>query len=235
MQTVTISFFRFDGLTARLWAFAQMGFARLSMARAPDVGFWKLCGSGVGEGFTPLPNTGVYAILATWPDEATARQRVADLPVYRRYRKRSSETWTVYLAPVSARGAWSGQTPFSPWEPEVDGPLAALTRASIRTRAMPFFWGQEPDISKAIGANEDVLFKIGIGEAPLVRQVTFSIWPDAASMAAFARASGPHAAAIKAVREGGWFAEELYARFRILSDDGAWNGANPLAETRTAA
>ena len=45
---------------ARLWALGQMGAARLSLrARCRDIGFWKLCGSGTGEGFTPVPNTAV--------------------------------------------------------------------------------------------------------------------------------------------------------------------------------
>jgi spheroidene monooxygenase len=32
------------------------------------------------------------------------------------------------------------------------------------------------------------------------------------------------------VREGGWFREELYARFRILGDTGTWEGRPPLAQ-----
>jgi spheroidene monooxygenase len=47
-------------------------------------------------------------------------------------------------------------------------------------------------------------------------------------MAAFARHDGPHAKAIKAVREGDWFKEELYARFSILGDRGTWGGISPL-------
>ncbi|WP_371930802.1 hypothetical protein [Paracoccus spongiarum] len=62
-----------------------------------------------------------------------------------------------------------------------------------------------------------------------MQQVTFSIWPDDGAMAAFARAEGAHAAAIRAVREGGWFREELYARFRILDAVGSWDGRRPLA------
>ena len=92
-----------------------------------------------------------------------------------------------------------------------------------------------PDISATIGRDANVLFKIGIGEVPLMHQVTFSIWPDAASMAAFARADGPHARAIRAVRAENWFREELYARFHILGDAGTWNGQSPLAPLETAA
>ena len=43
-------------------------------------------------------------------------------------------------------------------------------------------------------------------------------------MAAFARHDGPHARAIKAVREGLWFQEELYARFNVIRTTGTWNG-----------
>ena len=51
------------------------------------------------------------------------------------------------------------------------------------------FWNRVPDISAVIGADRNVLFKIGIGEVPLFHQVTFSIWPDVQSMTAFARNS----------------------------------------------
>ena len=44
----------------------------------------------------------------------------------------------------------------------------------------------------------------------------------------FARADGPHARAIRAVREHGWFREELYARFTVLGHEGLWNGKAPL-------
>jgi spheroidene monooxygenase len=86
-----------------------------------------------------------------------------------------------------------------------------------------------PGISDVIGTDPNVAFKIGIGEVPLLHQVTFSIWPDTASMAAFARGDGPHGRAIRAVREGNWFAEELYARFQLLGSEGTWQGRDPLA------
>lgn len=206
-----------------------MGAARLSLPRTPGIGFWKLCGSGSGEGFTPIPNTAVYAILATWPDEATARAQTRSAPVWTRYRARADEDWTVLLGPTSVRGKWSGQTPFVADNAPTQGPLAALTRATVRPSRAFKFWKHEPAISDMIGRDPNVLFKIGIGEVPLMQQVTFSIWPDTESMTAFARRGGPHAAAIKAVREGDLFAEELYARFAVLGDHGTWGGRHPLA------
>lgn len=228
MQTVSLSFFRFSSVTDRLWALAMMGAGRFAMPRVPGIGFWKLCGSGTGEGFTPLPNTAVYAILATWPDEETARRQTAEAGIYRRYRRRAAEDWTVFLTPTSTRGVWSGIEPFTVTEAPCPGPLAALTRATVKPTIAMKFWRKVPDISAMIGSDRNVAFKIGIGEVPLLHQVTFSIWPDTASMADFARADGPHAQAIQAVREGNWFREELYARFRVLGDAGSWQGGSPL-------
>ncbi len=231
-QTVSLSFYRFAGPLARVWALTMMGAARLPMARTPDIGFWKLCGSGIGEGFTPVPNTAVYAILATWPDAKTARQRSSE-GVFARYANRASESWTVFLQTQTARGAWAGQTPFTPSAPQADGPLAALTRATIKPRILTRFWGRVPNISAMIGQDPNVAFKIGIGEVPWLHQVTFSIWPSEQAMAAFAR-TGPHAAAIRAVRDEGWFREELYARFAVHSDRGTWNGTSPLQKLEAA-
>ena len=53
------------------------------------------------------------------------------------------------------------------------------------------------------------------------------------SMTAFAR-TGPHAEAIRAVRDEGWFSEELYARFVIHSDLGSWGGESPLKHLEAA-
>lgn len=228
-QTTTLSFFRFDRWQDRAWALTMMGAARLAMPRVPDIGFWKLCGSGTGEGFTPRPNTAVYAILCTWPDVETARDRVANTTIFQKYRARATEDWTIFLTPTSARGNWSGQEPFLPVSEHESGPLAALTRATIKPGILPRFWSRVPDISAVIGKDPNVVFKIGIGEVPMLHQITFSIWPGATEMAAFARQQGgPHAEAIKAVREGAWFKEELYARFAILGDTGTWGGKSPL-------
>jgi len=232
-QVVSLSFHRFDARLAQIWAFAQMGLSRAAMAKTPDIGFWKLCGSGTGEGFTPRPNTSVYAILATWPNFDIAQQRVTSAPVFERYKAQSSEVWHVFLSTQSVRGEWSGQSPFDQ-NPKNDDqrPLAALTRATIRPRTFARFWGRVPNISKVIGTDQNVLFKIGIGEVPLLHQITFSVWPDAQTMSNFAR-KGPHAEAIKAVRAEDWFSEELYARFAVVGELGSWGGTSPLKHFNT--
>lgn len=211
-----------------------MGLARPALWRAERRGleFWKLCGSGTGEGFTPLPNTAVWAILAVWRDAEAAREGCAAAP-QAAWRRRAAETWTAHLRPLSARGSWSRRTPFRVGEP-VPAPLAVLTRGTIRPRAIRGFWRREPAISAVIGRDPNVRLKIGLGEVPWRNQITFSVWPDAASMRHFARC-GPHASAIRAVRDGGWFSEELYARFAVIGSEGTWEGRCPLTPADRAA
>lgn len=227
VQTVTLSFFRFESPWNRFWVLGQMGLARFGLRKMPGVEFWKLCGSGIGEGFTPVPNTKVWAILVVWDSAERACAGLDGGPVFQRWRARSDESWSVYLTPTSARGSWSGRVPFEATDTPHHGPLAALTRATIRPRKLLRFWEREPDISAVIGADPNVAFKIGIGEVPWLHQVTFSIWPDTTSMNAFAR-GGPHAEAIRAVRREGWFREELYARFDVTGARGSWGGSCPL-------
>lgn len=219
-----------------------MALARPALRRESGLQFVKLCGSGTGQGFTPRPNWQVWAILGVWGSEESARRGVAQSPVWQRWRSRAAEEWTMYLSPVSGRGSWSGVNPFLPDAPPAQmparRPVVALTRATLRPRHALRFWRRVPDISAAIGTDANVAFKIGIGEMPLLHQVTISVWPDTASMAAFARADGPHARAIRAVREGDWFAEELYARFHLIGTTGRWRDADgpaPPPDQRYAA
>lgn len=227
---MTLTLCRFSTLRARLWAFAQMGLARPALRRMAGLEFHKLMGSGTGEGFTPVPNTAVWAILAVWSDDDAARSGLRTGP-FAAWARQAAECCHIRLAPRSARGLWAGRAPFAPGRQdeaappdEADAaPIAILTRATVRPSKTLRFWRRVPDISMRIGADADVRLKIGVGEVPWLHQVTFSIWPDAAAMARFAR-TGPHADAIRAVRDGDWFSEELYARFRVTGMDGTWQG-----------
>ena len=230
-QIVAISFFRFEGVFQKLWAFSQMGFARKKLKKIKQISFFKLFGSGTGEGFTPYPNTSVYAILSVWKNLEEAENNIEEREIYENYRNHSIENWTVFLSPISSKGYWDKTNPFKPNKNEFkkkDHMLAALTRATIKPKIMLKFWSKVPAISKVIGNDKNVLFKMGLGEIPWFHQVTFSIWPNSETMADFARKDGPHAKAIKSVREGNWFSEELYARFEVKKAIGKWCGKSVI-------
>ena len=70
---------------------------------------------------------------------------------------------------------------------------------------------------------------MSLGEAPLLFQATFSLWDSLPAMQAFAYRCAEHAGVIRRTRAAGWYAEELFARFRPIASYGAWDGADPLA------
>lgn len=85
-----------------------------------------------------------------------------------------------------------------------------------------------PDASAIICTDPDMVNKIRIGKVPMFQKTIFSISPGAAEWAAFARKSGAHVTAIKAVRDGACFKEEFFARRVFFGAIGAWGGASPL-------
>ncbi|MFP5369166.1 MAG: hypothetical protein ACLGI3_00210 [Actinomycetes bacterium] len=70
---------------------------------------------------------------------------------------------------------------------------------------------------------------LGIGEAPVGLQHTFSVWSSSAALNAFAYTRAAHASVVERTEGKGRYAEELLARFGVLSTKGTLNGVDPLA------
>jgi hypothetical protein len=85
-----------------------------------------------------------------------------------------------------------------------------------------------PPVSADLHAAPGLRLALGIGEAPLGLQGTFSVWDSLSALNAFAYRRAPHAAVIERTQREGWYAEELFARFAVLSTAGTLDGADPL-------
>lgn len=239
MQVTTLSFFRFKGLLGRIWAFLYMQFGKRPLRSLPGIGFHKLMGTGSGEGFDPSPNFSVYAILATWPSLEDAQRQVEQSEIYSLYRRRSIESWTIYLTATRARGSWDKVSPFEPSETGLSQAsngewIGVLTRASIRLRSLFSFWRTVPPISQVTAGRPGLHFKLGMGEQPVVQLMTFSLWKEVSRIKEFAYQAGPHREAMKLARSHEWFREELFARFKVLGSTGSWNGRDPLKSSPSA-
>ena len=201
-----------------------MAFARLYISKLEGMEFYKLFGTGSKEGFSsninPFSNSGIYAIMAVWENENQANIALESSKIFQNYIFKSNEHWHIFLRNISVKGKWNGKIPFKKFKDDVEGDLVVLTRATIKPRVLAKFWERVPNIQNVIGNNKDVVFKIGLAEVPFFQSVTFSIWKSETDMNEFARNRGPHCEAIKAVRKGKWFSEELYARFKIIKQIG---------------
>ena len=225
----------------RRWGLAQMGTSPPVLRRVPGLKFFKLLGSGAANGFGLWPNLDRYGFMAVWEDEAAADAFFAGHPLWATYQARSAEQWALGLAPVKSQGLWDGQTPFAYAPPtpvtapagsdnDDSAPMAVLTRASISWRKTRRFWQFVEPTSAALAQAAGVRAAIGLGELPVVRQATFSVWESARAMQQYAYRDARHREVIILTKREQWYREELFARFRVLSSAGTLDGRNPLAD-----
>ena len=83
--------------------------------------------------------------------------------------------------------------------------------------------------SAALAGAAGVRAAIGLGELPVVRQATFSVWESAQAMQQYAYRDARHREVIILTKREQWYSEELFARFRVLSSIGTLDGREPLA------
>jgi hypothetical protein len=207
---------------ARAWGWSRVVRGGAGLAGEPGPRFAKALGSA-DKGFGLRPSLSRQGLIAVFDGERAAEAFVSRSALMADYRGHSEEHLTLMLRATSSRGSWGGQVIAATREAPNQGPVAALTRASIRPwRAWPF-WRRSPAAERDLADAAGCRLAVGLGEAPILRQATFSLWDDQAAMDRYAR-SGAHLAAIRASAAGGFFSESMFVRFVALSVQGRWHG-----------
>jgi hypothetical protein len=205
------------------WAIFQMAWGRIALRRNKNINFWKLLGTGKGETFTPRDaDSRRWGLLISINSDSL--QQFEDSALMRSWNKKAVASFAATLQTISSHGEWSKQTPFIS-DPELakswDGKVAAITRARIKWRKNFLFWRAVPPVTSSLKSSPGLISAIGIGEAPLGLQGTFSLWESPRAIREFAYRGAAHQAAIEATHRHGWYAEELFARFALTEQSGS--------------
>ncbi|MCX2743595.1 spheroidene monooxygenase [Mangrovivirga sp. M17] len=228
MKEITaITFMRFPDFKSRYKALTMMNEGHQYLSEIQGLNFYKLMGSGKGNGFNPFPDWSVYCLMTNWKDTDSATKFFNSSRFFNHYDDYMSEKWTALMKCVKSKGQWSGEEPFttdSDFSTLSDkDPIAVLTRATIKTSKLLKFWSYVPRSSRALKNNSDIIFSKGVGEIPVVQMATFSIWKNLKSMKDFAYGSRGHKGAIKRTHKHDWYKEELFARFVIFDTIGSFS------------
>lgn len=193
-------------------AIIKMATNRIYLKSNKSISFFKLLGTGKGITFTPND-----ANMQRW-GLLVVGESVQNTGIVSRWRKISTRERFYELSPIASHGTWAKRKPFIISQlknPESE--IAVITRAKIKFKLSKIFWNSVPPVVINLKSSPGLKMAIGIGEAPIGLQGTFSLWENAAALEKFAFKGEEHARVIKRTRELDWYSEELFARFEVIT------------------
>ena len=197
------------------FALFRMAIDRTLLRRSNGVTFAKMLGCGKGETFTPTDaDPSRWGCLVVIPENQLAG--LDSSSTIRAWRKSCVSEFRVVLDPIAATGMWSKHKPFEPSaSANYDGQVVAITRARIKASQTMRFFKSVPPVTASLHSSPGLISTIGIGEAPIGLQGTFSLWESMQAIKDFAYKGAAHQKAIAQTAEFDWYAEELFARFAV--------------------
>jgi spheroidene monooxygenase len=210
------------------WGWLRLVAGAGAYKNVPGLTMAKVMGSGDGGGFGLRPSATHQGLICTFSHLLHARAFL-DSSAVQAYRDRAQDCWSGVMAVQSARGHWDKQA----WQASsaealgdserLGGLFAVITRASILPTKAMAFWRYAPAAQADLKQSPGCLLAMGLGEVPLVRQCTFSLWTNTAAMLAYAQ-HGAHQAASAAAYKHQFFSESLFVRMQVLHMAGTWQG-----------
>lgn len=211
------------------FAFLAMAIHRIPLLLNKKCSFWKLLGSGKNGSFDRQVDLQQWGLLTVWNTEKDFHDFYKNSFISAWWNALASETYTIICEPLASQGLWNGIEPFDKVQNNsYTGPIAVLTRATIRFNRLKNFWSSVDKVAKLMLESKGFITSFGLGEAPFYRQATFSVWESLDDVKAFAYQSAEHKEVIKKTREENWYSEELFARFKPIASFGTLKGIDPL-------
>ena len=209
--------------SAKLAGILRLMLARLWLGSTKGLQFYKHMGSGKNGGFSIHPSGTHQALFCVFQDMACLESFQKSSKLLHWYQAHANDFLSVKLRTYSRKGQWSGFEPEITAEIPTSGPIVSLTRASIKPQFCLSFWDKQPAAEISLEQSEGCILAAGVGEAPVFRQATFTMWESQAAMDQYAR-RGAHQTAIQASLSGHYFSESMFARFLPFDIQGSWKG-----------
>lgn len=211
-------------------ALARLGTDRLRLRRVPGLLFWRVLGSGRDDRTGPGADLARTALFAVWEDEA-ALDRFLETHRIAQRRQTADEHWSVRLRGLGGHGRWRQFDPLADLEAGSPGtPVAVITRAAVRPGAWREFTRASRLVDAELHRAAGLLDVVAIGEAPVGRLATFSLWESLEAATAFAYSMPGHREVVRRTRDETWYTEEFFGRFEPYGSTGTWNGRDPLRD-----
>ena len=223
------------------FAFVAMAIHRFPLWRNKNISFYKLMGCGKNGTFDKKPDLQQWAILTMQPIDAAVQNLPADAAeqfnnsilgrfITNWFSFFKCETCSFLLNPIESHGLWDGKKVFGilPAKSDFTGPVAVLTRATIRINKLKYFWQNVAPVASQMATAKGFIYSAGVGEIPWIKQATFSVWQSKEDMKAFAYGMKIHADVIKKTRKQNWYSEDMFTRFSIIKVFGSIRGTNPM-------
>lgn len=217
----------------QLWGWLRMIQGASALQGVKGLLFTKVMGSGHEGGFVLRPSPSHHGLICIF-DCASSVKVFLEGGLIASYRSNAREfVWGMYSV-ASAKGLWDGLAWGVTDENSLEGlypcrtddksqAIAVLTRASIKPAKAVAFWRFAPATQKDLPAAKGCVLAMGMGEAPLLRQCTFSVWRSLDDVDNYAR-HGAHQKAIEASYRRDFFSESMFVRMRPLEIHGCWKG-----------
>ncbi|MFN4007267.1 MAG: spheroidene monooxygenase [Chitinophagaceae bacterium] len=204
------------------------GFLSMAIFRVPfwlhkQLLFWKLMGCGKNGTFDKQPDFNQWAVMLAVTDINQWQNNRTTTFMQQYWRCFGAKVTTYYLQPIEGHGLWDGKQVFGvlPKTSDYDGPIAVLTRATIKLSKLGRFWEHVPIVARHMQQTEGFITSVGIGEIPWIKQATFSVWECKAAMKNFAYKMADHADVVRKTHQEKWYSEDMFVRFKIINVTGS--------------
>jgi hypothetical protein len=192
-----------------------------------DIAFYKLMGTGKNGSFDIWPDLSQWSVMVfykkekyTTPNFQKLAQKLLGGFIFTWLKLFRAKTRFFHLEPYAGHGTWDKRSFIAQRKTseETVGKIAVLTRATISFKGLIPFWKAVPSTSLHLNEQPGFIYSIGVGEVPLIKQATFSIWASEADMKSYAYQMRAHQEVIRRTRTEKWYSEEMFLRFKLLEE-----------------